>query len=224
MTQYAAALTLRGKRDGRGQSAVEAPRRPVLPSGRRLAGLLFGHDGRIRHPSETEPLDVTRVVGQLMVANSPRHEMKLKALATAVTTSLATVSFANDLMGSLAIADGIETGKPGYVDLSRYGSDSSVVVVQGYPELESQDEDADIELFQAGYFAYTLKIVSLIIVAKNRQSAEWKANVFKEEADRYVLSRFPENGAGKLHVSDEPMSNADAVSLAGDAEIVLTIY
>lgn len=150
--------------------------------------------------------------------------MKLKALATAVTTSLATVNLVNDLMASISIADGIVTGKPGYVDLSRYSSESNVVVVQGYPEVNSQDEDADIMLFRAGYFSYNFKIVSLIVVANDRQSAERKANTFKEAADKYVLSRFPENGAGKLRVSDEPISNADAVLLACNAEVVLTIH
>lgn len=150
--------------------------------------------------------------------------MKLKALATAVTTSLATVSFASDLVASFAIADDIVTGKPGHVDFSRHSSESNVFVFQGYPETESQDKDAEIMLFQARYFAYGYKFVSLIIVATDCRSAERKANVFKEAADKYVLWKSPQNGAGKLHVLDEPISNADAVSLASDAENVLTIY
>ena len=150
--------------------------------------------------------------------------MKLKILASAVSTSLAAASVGNDLLSSLAIANDIEIGKPGHVDLSRYGSESNIVVVKGYPEVESQDEDVEITLFQAEYIAYNFKPVSLIIVANDHQSTERKANVFKEAADNYALSRFPNNSAGRLHVRDESISNADAVSLSSNAEIVFTLY
>ena len=150
--------------------------------------------------------------------------MKFKIIAAAVATSLASANFVSDLMASTTIVGSIVRGELGRVDLSRYSSESSIVVVVGYPELDAQDEDADIMLFRAGYIAYNFTIVTLLIVAKDHQAALRKANVFKEGADELVLSRFPENGAGKLHVSSEPISNADAVLLASDADILLTIH
>ena len=150
--------------------------------------------------------------------------MKFKVIPVAVATSLATAGFVDDLMASFSVVGGIATGKPGNVDTSGFSSESNIVVVQGYPEVEAEDEDADLVLFQAGYFAYGFKIVSLIVIAKDRPTALRKANVFKKAADEFVLARFPNNDAGKLHVSDEPISNAAAVSLASNAEIVLTLH
>lgn len=149
--------------------------------------------------------------------------MKLKVLATTVAATLATAGFASDLIASFAIADGIVTGRPGYVDLPNYRSKSNVVVVQGYPEVESQDEDAEVLLFQAHYYAYSFKFVTLVIAASDYRSAERKANVFKGAADKYALSRNPKNGPGTLHIVEEPISNADAVSLSNNGEIILTL-
>lgn len=100
--------------------------------------------------------------------------MKLKALAAAVATSLATASFVSDLMASFAIADDIVIGKLGHVHLSNISSEKAVVV-QGYPQVEPQDEDIDMMLFRGGYIAYSFKIVSLIVVATDLQSAQRKA-------------------------------------------------
>ncbi|MFQ6553767.1 hypothetical protein AAD018_015625 [Aestuariibius insulae] len=149
---------------------------------------------------------------------------KFKSLA--VTTSLAAASFLADLEAVLKISQNILWGSSNYQTAMNLRIGKPVIIV-GIPQLdETEYEEQTLSIYRIGMMAYAYKIVTVFVVASDKESAIRKAEILKVNMDRLASRQYPKNGniQWKMHTSGEAVSNEEVIELAKNAEVVVTLY
>lgn len=147
--------------------------------------------------------------------------MKNKILIGTVATSLAAAAFIADLEDIVGVSQNILHQDAGSTVVVT-GIDEKPILINGVPQVE-EDAEASVELFRVGFAHYNYKLVTAIVVARDKETALMKAQILKGEMDALALQQYPQNGAWKSHAFEDPISNEEALELSQKAQVLLTI-